>query len=268
MSPVKEPMYFSEMDRTPDPSRPDSKMYIHAVRDLTSYRGLFADGRTAVARGEASVSYLADPDAPRRIHELIPDAKLIAILRHPAERTFSEYAFSRACAIERLPTVAEAVTAELELRPDGLAWRHFVEWSRYARHLNRYLAYFPRSRVRVFLYDDLAADPATLVRDLYEFLEVDASYRPESFDVFNAARPVPRHPGIARVLTESSRAKSALKHVMPAGIRRGLKRTVLQRDAVEPEFPGEVRRQLVEMFADDVRALECLIDRDLSGWLS
>jgi hypothetical protein len=83
MSRVKEPSYFAPNYVQPDPGR--------FLRDKKEYLRLFekANGYTAV--GEATPGYLWDPDAPKLIHQTVPHARIIMILRDPIERAYSNY---------------------------------------------------------------------------------------------------------------------------------------------------------------------------------
>ena len=91
MSPVKEPLYFSQSGKPPIGNRPDLVLQRDATRTLDEYLALFAGVTDEKAIGEASTSNLSNPRAPTCIREALPEAKLVAVLRHPAERAFSAY---------------------------------------------------------------------------------------------------------------------------------------------------------------------------------
>jgi len=79
MSPLKEPNYFSPNS----PTRPS--------HDKKRYAGLFGGVTDEIAIGEASPSYLWDPDSPKLIHDAIPKARIIISLRDPVQRAYSQY---------------------------------------------------------------------------------------------------------------------------------------------------------------------------------
>src|SRR5262245_18943620 len=85
MSPVKEPEFFSSC-----PSPPSA-----LDADLRRYLALFERAGDAKVRGEASTGYLAHPTAAIHVHRCVPDARLIAILRDPADRAHSHFVHSR-----------------------------------------------------------------------------------------------------------------------------------------------------------------------------
>ncbi|MEQ8999686.1 MAG: sulfotransferase domain-containing protein [Coleofasciculus sp. B1-GNL1-01] len=80
MSPRKEPHFFSKNG---------TKNY--PIPTLEDYQALFQGASDEIAIGEASTSYLTHSKAAERIQCHIPNAKLIAILRDPAYRTYSLY---------------------------------------------------------------------------------------------------------------------------------------------------------------------------------
>src|SRR5206468_2844592 len=79
----KEPAYFCEL--TP--------RWAYAYRDRARYLSLFAEAGSRKAVGEASTPYLVAPEVPARIRATYPNAKIIIVLRHPADRAFSLYRF-------------------------------------------------------------------------------------------------------------------------------------------------------------------------------
>src|SRR5262245_19319223 len=88
MSKIKEPNFFSRIVVPPDhPVRP--------IRDTDAYLELFAGSEGHALVGEASPTYLADPEAPRLIRAASPDCRIVVSLRDPVERAFSHYLMMR-----------------------------------------------------------------------------------------------------------------------------------------------------------------------------
>jgi len=137
----------------------------HYDRPATWYLSFFpADGRKA---GEVCHNYFEHPEAARRIHALLPGVKLIFILRDPVDRTVSHWLYERAIGLSR--------GLELEMfarRPDIAAIND------YHANLARYQALFPPEQMLVLFYDELAADPAGLMRRGVALLAVGAGVSP------------------------------------------------------------------------------------------
>lgn len=155
------------------------------ARGVEWYARCFA-APTARVTGEASPSYLAAPQAPRRMAELVPDAKLLVLLRDPIERAQSHYWWNRNWGVEHR-SFADAVRDEIAGRGDDT----YLLVSRYIEHIRRYSEYFPRSSLSVLFFDDLNSNPAGVYRSVCKTLGVAADPVPESVGkVFNAAHRV------------------------------------------------------------------------------
>jgi len=85
MPEFKEPHFFA-----PNPPKYDN---YKPMQDKTKYLDLFKESTSEKMIGEASASYLRNPESPKLIHSTIPDAKIIISLRDPVERAFSHYLY-------------------------------------------------------------------------------------------------------------------------------------------------------------------------------
>jgi len=157
----------------------------HWARGESWYRGNFPNvARTRGKHvGEASPSYVFHPLAPQRVEEVVPEARLIVLVRNPVDRALSQYNHEVALGREPLP-FEEALDAEEErLRGEQERMaadpRYFSrEWwshtykarGRYAEQLERWLAVFPREQLLVLPSDDLGSDPARAHAQVLEFL--------------------------------------------------------------------------------------------------
>jgi hypothetical protein len=130
--------------------------------------------------GEASPSYLFHPLAPERVAAMVPDARLIAILRNPIDRALSHYHHEVALGREQL-SFDEAIDREEERMEGELermvrepsyfshAWWNYTYLARgrYAEQLERWFAVFPREQLLVLFSEELRDQPnATYARTL------------------------------------------------------------------------------------------------------
>ncbi len=273
MSPVKEPKFFAVEGGVPDYRGPgDREVWersaaTRAVADLEGYRALFGGVRDEKAVGEASPVYLCNPEAPGRIRRCMPGARLIAVLRDPAERAYSAYLHQLRDGRETLG-LAEALAAEEERTKANWApgWQYAREGF-YYRNLVRYYELFGGERIRVYLYEDLRADPSRLVRDVFGFLGVDESFVPD-ISLRHNVSGVPRSRFLMALLKRPNPIKDALKPLLPEGARKRASASLQNRlVSGAPPLDPAIRRELVELYREDVLALQGLIGRDLSGWL-
>jgi len=247
------------------------------ARNAAQYASLFADAPTSATLGECSPEYLRNPIACPRIRKELPDVKLLAILRHPAERTLSDYqarvrdgleTASLEVAIERsLVSTAPGTGAGRGVDGESLNEHRTYDYlvtSFYGRQIERYFEAFPKSQIRVLLTEDLRNDPNVL-SDTAAWLGVDPDWTPDVTATRNVSG-APKNKFIGTAYKLRRELRPLLKPVVPAGLQRRVD-NMLAKGLVREAMAPETRAQLVEIFRDDVLTLQRLIGRDLSAWL-
>lgn len=183
LPPVNEPRYFAfAMDPMNYAGPGDEILRDRVVTDMNAYQALFQDAGTETAIGEVSPAYLSSETAAARIAAATPDAKILAVLRHPAERALSSYRRERMDDLEPAPCLGAALHRENERQRTGWSyvWRYRYR-GLYHTHLARYFARFPRHQIKVLTYDRWAGDQGrNLLREVFHFIGVDpAKYLPD-----------------------------------------------------------------------------------------
>ncbi len=149
---------------------------------------------------EASPYYMFEPRVPQRVHELVPDVKLVFLLRDPVERAFSHYHNNRRLGREPLDFEAaldaeddRTLAEEDRLRVNAL---HVSEPHRlysyrrrglYAEQLLRWQACFPADQMLVIDSRRLFTDPTAVVAEVLRFVGV-AQWQPRSLAARNEGR--------------------------------------------------------------------------------
>jgi len=275
MSPIKETNFFAyrALAAAGLSSGPLESMSF-PIQSLREYRKLFDRAAGARAIGEASPIYMADRRIAEEISDLLPDVRLIAILRNPVERAHSSYLFHRRDGRERR-SFDQAIREEREglFSEEKLSFgqRSYLGLGFYDRMLAPYFDLFPRSRIGVFLFDHLLRDPADLMSDLFGFLHVDPAFEPAVSVRYNASG-VPR--GAWATATSKAfrkrpwteRAKLRLPGLIQDTMDRWIEASRARRLEV-PELPKELQRELVSLYAEDIAHLQQRIGRDLQAWL-
>lgn len=268
MSPVKEPNFFAFAETPPDFQAPIDQradgVNHTSVTDAAAYRRLFAEAPPEQPRGEASHWYLYHPEAPANIARYVPDARLIAMLRNPVERAYSEFLHFVRDGDEPITDFAAALDAEPERITKNWALGRYVDRGRYDEQIERYLDRFPREHLRIVLFDDFVGHPEAVRRDLFQFLGVDPSFQPEARRV--NASGVPRSRWLHAALTAARPVRDAVVPLLPDPVVDWVN-ALKNRNLEKPPMPSDVRARLIDAFRPHVRRLESLIDRDLSHWL-
>ncbi len=119
-------------------------------------------GQKAV--GEKTPNYLHIPEAAIRIHNDIPNVKLIFILRDPVKRAYSHYWLLKQYDDEKLPFEKAVWT------------KNYIERGMYAKHLERYQKLFSREQMLILTLKELKENPVDTFKKIFEFLDVDSSF--------------------------------------------------------------------------------------------
>jgi hypothetical protein len=174
---------------------------VHHARGERWYRSQFpvtSAERTWIT-GEATPSYLSHPAAPERVVALVPQVRLVALLRNPVERAYSHFHHSRARGTEPLEDFERALELEAE-RTDGASApldgngqrrrdvevHSYVRRSTYAPQLRRWIDVFPASSLLLVTAEELFADPAQVVQRVRLHLGLAPSAETIEFDRRNA----------------------------------------------------------------------------------
>jgi hypothetical protein len=212
-------------------------------------------------RGEFSTSYLYSKEAPERIKACYSDAKLIAILRNPINRAYSQYRNSiKAGEIPESVSFEEFSERETSVREQG----------RYTEQLERYLTYFHREQLLVLIYEDIRKDPVAFMRLIYEFLGIDPDFVSSMVhDEINVAR-TPKHIGIERVMHHTAEFlrrhgfDRLVHHIRKLGLPDLIRSVNTKEGAKRGEKPPYDRAALAAYFRDDVEKLSALLERDMN----
>lgn len=277
MSAVKEPAYFVAEDALHNSAGPGDRAG-QIVTSLDAYSELFGDAGSARVRGEASTSYLYEPGAAEKIKNQVPDAKLIAILRNPVDRAYSNFLHLVRDGREPIHDFRAALAQEDQRRSEGwsVSWL-YRDKGYYGVQLERYLAHFSRAQFRCYLYEDYDDDPDATVRDIYRFLEVDDTVAqdlslrlnvggiPKSRSLQWLSRravPPPQDPNNTR-----DRRLKWLIDALPGRLRGGLLKAHSSNLSPPPSLPPELRAELMEGYRKDIELVGRLTDLDVSRWL-
>lgn len=236
-------------------------------RGFDWYEAIFAECRPGLVAGEYSTSYLAHNEAPVRICERYPSARLMVSLRNPVDRAFSSYLND---IVAGVVPAATGFSKAMEFHPE------YLERGRYAYYLRGYFAVFPREQIWISVFEEARRDPETAIGDMYRFLGVDPSFRPAMLDRAVGEGRVPRFQWLERSLIDVAAAFQRNRVLRPVWWR--LKRLGLG-DRVralntagdgdkEPGLSPQERSFLAEHYEPEIAALEDLLGLDLSEWRS
>jgi len=136
--------------------------------------------------GEATPQYSFNPLVPKRIHEMVPGAKLVTILRNPTERAISHYFHEVKKKREPLPILKafqaeegrlEKILHENDFTNPVYFHASYKKRGLYGEQLQRFMQYFPREQFLVLSSEEFFSDPEEILRQAFRFLEVDENFK-------------------------------------------------------------------------------------------
>jgi len=151
---------------------------------------LGTDGKTF----ESSPLYLFHPQAPARLHALLPKARLIVLLRDPVERAISQYFLEQRRGNEPLPLLQALKAEEQRLQvTSAFSFHHHSYKTRghYAEQLQRYLTLFPREQLLILPSEHWFSQPQTVLQSACAFVGVPPFSAPPDLRNNAPSRPTP-----------------------------------------------------------------------------
>lgn len=272
LSPVKEPKYFLCDGAAPKGQAGPGDA--HSAREWIwrrdRYEALFDAARPDQVRGESTPFYLYDIAAQERIRATVPDARLIAVVRDPVDRAYSNWMHLWSDGLETESDFVAAVRAEPRRVARGWApfW-HYRGLGRYGEQLSRLLEIFPRDQVHVLRYRELVDEPKETLDAVTTFLGVEpgltAMVPPEN------VRPYVRPSTRSRVLSSVVRAGAAAGQYAPPKVWRQVSRPLLAAlhagGTARPKLTVAQRREVLEPLVEDIQLLARITGRSYDDWL-
>jgi len=241
--------------------------------------------------GKATPQYMCDPRTPARIEALMPEVRLVAILRDPIERTWSHFRMGQrrdteqrdfATAIEALLAGDEDAARRALPVPDHADGYQseadfYVAWSEYGRILSNFASRFGPEQLLVLYTEELESRPEETLDRLLTFIGLPAGFRPPSLgEVIHRGGGKKRIPQSVRTWLRERRLIYRLWQCLPEA-RRGRLRFQYEQWNVRKgpdamNLPDSVLDRLRAHYSVDLRSLLALpvarppwLDRYLAG---
>jgi len=234
----------------------------HFKKGADWYRSHFRHAGAFAIRGETSPQYTAFPQVtgvPERMHGLIPDAKLIYIVRDPLVRMWSHFAF--------VTPVSDPEEFRHALTP--LDTNPFVAGSRQCLQLEQYLPYFPLEQILVLTYAELRHNRRETLARVFRFLEVEETYYDSECEAeLNISRVFPReHTALSKLV--AAVADLHLGRWIPTRVGVPMRNWGLRLFSKPPSRPlmdASLEGRLREIFSKDANRLRRLTGLPLAHW--
>ena len=267
MSSVKEPMFFNNFNKENNYVIKGRKT--KKIESLKQYYNLFNAVKNETAIGEASPAYISDKNCPILIKDHLPNIKIIAILRQPIKRAYSNYLHAQRSGKEVINDFEKAFNEEKErIEKNWSPLYHYKSKGFYFKQLNRYYNLFPKENIHIVLFEEIIKNPETVSKKIFNFLNVTDSFIPDFSKKTNVSG-VPK--GIFGWIVMKSRYFNLIPNIefskyLPQAIIKFLFNSAYSKPK---KITDEMVKKLTNLhYKDDILKLEKLIDKDLKHWLS
>ncbi len=251
MSSLKEPGYFLTSDDIP------SRKFTVPIHDKEKYLSFFKDVKDEIAIGEASPSYLCDPGTANYIHKVVPNAKIIILLRDPVERAYSHFLMYQQS--EENLSFHRAIHRNFS-DPDYALTRSYLELGFYTKQVKKYLDVFGEKNVKILIFEEFIDDVTRTLKDVLPFLGVKnktIEVSDKKHNPYSESRST-----LSKYILSSRKIRKIIK-VIPKKIRKNVRDNVLLKEGHKQQMADKDRAFLKELYLDDVKKLEHILRRKL-----
>jgi len=233
----------------------------HYHNGIRWYEKFFEDCHKDKKIGEYSPTYLSDDPVAERIHQTVPDARLIISLRNPVDQIYSRYLY-------RVSRQRYEGSFENVLKEDS----SLIENALYYKHIEKFLARFDRNQILILIYEDLSNDAAGFLQSIYRFLDIDINFVPLNLNEKIHVSRMPKSKSAeylmlsVRGLFRRFRLFSIVEKLKATGVDRWFKQLNTKDDIIPRKIDPDLRSDLNNIFFEDIQKMSSLLGRDLSFW--
>ena len=222
------------------------------------YRSLFLNSKTAPKfQGEFTPGYLTAHKAPERIKSLESVGKFVLILRNPVRRAYSHFKW-------HLRVTGKSIDFKTFCKSVP---RLAIENGMYFKYISKYLEHFERNQFLILIYEEATSNPERAIKELGSFFDVDEtlfilpgrkneSIIPKYKKLFNLAHKVSQY-----------LRKKDIDFIPNLLIDFGLKKIFgVENNKIIPQLTLDEKKELYEIYSNDIVNLETLIGRSLDIW--
>jgi hypothetical protein len=223
------------------------------------YESNFVSSDETRILGESSPSYTQYPvfkGVPERMHLVLPEAKLIYILRDPIERIISHYVHNYRRRVENR-SISEVLT-DLENNP-------YVLWSKYYTQLEQYLDHFPQSSILIITLEDLRRYRQQTLQKVFRFLGVDDSFWSQGFSSILYTSSGKRRRNQIGLLCSRMPGKGIIKSLLPSSFVK-VYRSLSSSKVNRPVLSTRLEQALIDVLKDDIDCLRKYTGSDFDAW--
>lgn len=266
---VKEPNYYSDINSEEKHvyQKPKPNKFYHnkIINNKEDYFSLYKGSEDYTIVGDASPSYLWDTNSAARIKKDFPNAKIIIILRNPAQRAFSHYLMNLRSGLEKEEDFLTALLRDEKNKHQ--IWGDnksmlYTSLGMYSSQVQSYYDHFEKKDIKVLIYEDFYENVESGISKLFEFLEIpDIQSHTLNLDGSYNVYKSPKNK-LAKFFISNKKRLNLVRKFTPSRI----KDLILFKDSSKPKIDERANVYLSELFKEDIENLEKKLGRNLNAW--
>jgi len=277
---IKEPCFFSSFGIPKEffkkniyPVKGD-----HIITDCNKYKNLFKkflfdkDNHYKIS-GEASTHYLFQyRETIKNIKYIYglksSSVKIIIILRNPVEASYSNYRMWLIKGYEK-DNFENVIKNDEKRYKEGYYNIAYIHKFSYYNQVKAYMDNF--DKVKIYLFDDLKNNPKKLIIDLFKFLNIEYSYIPKNLGVKYNVMGFPKNKYLNYLLLNENIIKKLIKPFLKLILQEYQRDKIINRiknsNLLQNEMTGKMKACLIDIFEEDIKKLQILINKNLRHWV-
>ena len=244
----------------------------YEISGIEGYYKLFENCDGEKKKGEFSTYYMIDKNAAEIIKKHFPEIKIIIALRNPVDRAFSDYKNVKYIHLKEKDDF-ETAFFKFDKGLDS-----YSERGKYYLQLKKYFENFPKKNIKIIILEDVEKNPEKILKELYEFLEVDNLFVPSIINKKSNESKAVEAKTEKKFANWLSKIYRNLEWGFLGRILTGIKRKTKineilwkktreseQKEIEEKLNPG-LRERILEYYLDDIKKTEKLLGRKFEEW--
>jgi len=252
MSPRKEPYFFVNDVLSDDSTNP--------VQNREEYLDLYNNVNDEDAIGESSL-YLWYPEAPKLIHEVVPHARIIIILRDPINRAFSHYAMLLRDGIVKISFHEALMALKSKIENKNRDVPHYLKISFYSNDVKRFIDVFGREQVKILFFEKFVQNEKITIAEVLQFLGISYDVNNLKIRKHNPAS-VPRT-AFTKLILNSNLISKISRNLFSDSLKIKLIDRLLFKETVPPKLSSEHKKLLRQFYQEDVEKLQKILSCEL-----
>ena len=241
---------------------------IKLIDNLNDYTVFFKDASEKQVIGEASVTYLYFyEESIANIKEIYgryaKDVKIIIILRNPSKRAFSHWSMRIQQGDENLDFIAAIKAINKRSKESPFIGHDYIGFGNYCKQVKAYIGDF--QHIKIVLFEDLVSKTYETLKCIFEFLGVKKDFRPHIAPTNPSG--IPKNKKLYSFLISQNPIRKILSGLLRGKLKVITKNLISKYMLNKECMTKSERKYLIDIYKDDIKELQSIINRDLSLWL-